>query len=133
MGEGIVVCGSVAQKLRQGGHTWAILQYVLGFKRLGWDVLFLDRRAGANIDSSLDVVEGVGPRGGFAGGDGGGRPCVGLPRWEVVERVKRAALLLNINGFMRDEEILGAARTRAFLDIDPGFGQMWHCLGLDEP
>src|SRR5436309_2475449 len=39
----IVIAGSVAQKPRHGGHTWVFLQYLLGFRRLGWDVLFLDR------------------------------------------------------------------------------------------
>jgi hypothetical protein len=29
-----------------------------------------------------------------------------------------------------DEEILAAARRKVFLDIDPGFGQMWRELGL---
>ena len=33
-------------------------------------------------------------------------------------------------GFLRDEEILAAARRKVFLDIDPGFGQMWRELGL---
>ena len=39
----IVVGGSVAQRAGQGGHTWLFVQYVLGLKRLGWDVLLLDR------------------------------------------------------------------------------------------
>ena len=33
-------------------------------------------------------------------------------------------------GFLDDEEILAAAPLRVFLDIDPGFGQMWRELGL---
>jgi hypothetical protein len=33
-------------------------------------------------------------------------------------------------GFLDDPEILAAARRRVFLDIDPGFGQMWRALGL---
>ena len=33
-------------------------------------------------------------------------------------------------GFLTDEELLGAARRRVFLDTDPGFPQMWHDLGL---
>src|SRR5262245_56558674 len=33
-------------------------------------------------------------------------------------------------GFLNHEKILAAARRRIFLDIDPGFGQMWHALGL---
>ena len=36
-------------------------------------------------------------------------------------------------GYLDDEEILGAAPLRVFLDIDPGFGQMWQELGLAEP
>ena len=43
MSKSIVIAGSLAQKPRQGGHTWVFLQYLLGFRRLGWDVLFLDR------------------------------------------------------------------------------------------
>ena len=37
-----------------------------------------------------------------------------------------------VMGFLDDEEILAAAPTRVFLDIDPGFGQMWQTLGLHE-
>ena len=33
-------------------------------------------------------------------------------------------------GFVRDPEVLAAARRRVFLDIDPGFGQVWKELGL---
>jgi hypothetical protein len=41
-------------------------------------------------------------------------------------------MLLNVMGFLDDEEILGLAPLRVFLDIDPGFGQIWHELGLHE-
>jgi hypothetical protein len=33
-------------------------------------------------------------------------------------------------GYLQDEEVLEKAPRRVFLDIDPGFGQMWHELGL---
>ena len=36
-------------------------------------------------------------------------------------------------GYLRDEEILGCASRRIFLDIDPGFGQFWNELGLHRP
>ena len=39
----IVIAGSLAQRPHHGGHTWVFLQYLLGFRRLGWDVLFVDR------------------------------------------------------------------------------------------
>jgi hypothetical protein len=61
---------------------------------------------------------------------GGGEQSVGLSRHEARERVAQAELLLNVMGFITDDEIMGSARRRVFLDIDPGFGQMWHELGL---
>jgi hypothetical protein len=32
-------------------------------------------------------------------------------------------------GYLKDEALLGCAPRRVFLDIDPGFGQMWQDLG----
>ena len=43
MGETLVIAGALAQRPGYGGHTWVFLQYLLGFKRLGWPVLLLDR------------------------------------------------------------------------------------------
>ena len=39
----ILVGGSVAQRPGSGGHTWVFLQYLLGFRRLGYDVVLVDR------------------------------------------------------------------------------------------
>jgi hypothetical protein len=62
----------------------------------------------------------------------GGRQVVGRSRAEVVDAARRSALLINVMGFLDDEEILAAAPMRAFLDIDPGFGQIWQELGLHQ-
>ena len=145
----IVLAGSVAQKPTQGGHTWVFLQYLLGFRRLGWDVLFLDRLDPAQCvddagrpcppDESLNVrrFSEVMDRFGLAGSYslllGDDRPTVGVPRPELLARVRASALLLNVMGFLTDDEILGAASRRVFLDIDPGFPQMWRELGLADP
>ena len=56
----------------------------------------------------------------------------GLPRPAVLERTRDAALLIDVMGFLGDDELLEAASLTAFLDIDPGFGQMWQALGLAE-
>jgi hypothetical protein len=63
----------------------------------------------------------------------GGAQTTGLARREVLERAARADILLNVMGYLDDEEILGQLRRRVFLDIDPGFGQMWRALGLHDP
>lgn len=147
----IVVAGSLARKPLRGGHAWVLLQYVLGLKRLGWEVLFLDHlEAEACVDGDgrsvppadslnlryfLDVMRGFGLERSCAllidgNGDGeNGVPEVGLSREETISRLREAELLLNVMGYVDDEELLAAARRRVFLDIDPGFGQMWRELG----
>jgi len=142
----IVLAGSLAQKPGSGGHTWVFLQYLLGFKSLGWDVLFLDELdparcvdgAGAvcsferswNLRYFLAVMERFGLVGSFSLSYNRGEQFVGVPREEVLARIQRSALLLNVMGFLKDEEILAQAPRRVFLDIDPGFGQMWKDLHL---
>jgi hypothetical protein len=144
----IVIAGSVAQKPCQGGHTWVFLQYALGLRRLGWDVVFLDRlepgmcvdQAGRfcpaarslNVRYFRDVMKRFGFRGSYAlfAHENGHEEAYGLDRRRTVALVRDATLLLNVMGFLTDEEILCAARRRVFLDIDPGFGQMWRALEL---
>ena len=128
----ITVAGSIAQKPHQAGHAWQFLQYLLGFRRLGWDVLFVDCLPGAGA-AGLGWVEAVMREFGLGGawsvvlGDG---EHAGVDRARVLEHVRDSELLLNVMGFLADEELLGAARKRVFLDTDPGFGQMWKALGL---
>src|SRR5262245_32882163 len=106
----IAVAGALAQKPGQGGHTWVFLQYLLGFRRLGWDVLFLDRlepgmcrdavgrpcapEKSENIRYLRDVLGRLGLGESFAVAYDGGSEWLGLPRAEVVRRVQGSALLL---------------------------------------
>src|SRR5215217_5549340 len=146
MAETIVIAGALAQKPRQGGHTWVFLQYLLGLQRLGWDVLLLDQLdSGMCVDPAgrpcslgrsvnlryvLEIAERFGLNGAFALIYNHGARFIGLSRQQVLERVENSAFLLNIMGYLTDEEILSRARRRVFLDIDPGFGQMWQDMGL---
>jgi glycosyltransferase involved in cell wall biosynthesis len=142
MPELVAVAGSVAQRPGRGGHAWVFLQYLLGFRQLGYDVLFLDRLTPEMAPGEewpprgpVEWLESVlGPHG--LGRDyclllgEGDEETVGLSRTEAIERVRRSALLLDVMGFLGDEEILAAAPRTAYLDIDPGFPQMWQELGL---
>src|SRR5258708_30573848 len=38
----ILVSGMIAANPWQGGATWALLQYILGFRRLGFEVYLVD-------------------------------------------------------------------------------------------
>ena len=148
MRRSVVITGSLAQRPGNGGHASVFLQWLLGFRRLGWEVLFLDRlepemcidAAGRpcslhdseNLRYLRRVMDGFDLGNSFALLGDGGRECVGRSREELVSQIKDADFLLNVMGFLTDEELLAAACRRVFLDIDPGFGQMWHALGLHD-
>lgn len=145
MANAIVIAGSLAQRPGVGGHTWVFLQYILGFRRLGWDVLFLDDlrpemckdRSGQpcepneswNVQYVRDVFRRFGLEEHYAIFCDG-RSIAGCDKARVVETIRGAAFLLNVMGYLTDLDLLSAARLRVFLDIDPGFGQMWKALGL---
>ncbi len=141
----VAIAAALAQRPQAGGHTWFGLQYLLGFRRLGWDVMLIDRldaemcrsRSGApcapedsaNLAYLAEEMERFGladcwtvllPNGAAAG----------LPRAEVERRLASSDLLLNVMGYLDDEDLLAAAPLRVFLDVDPGFGQMWRELLL---
>jgi hypothetical protein len=148
MRETIAVAGSLAQRPFHGGHTWVFLQYLLGFRRLGWEVLFVDRlepemcvdangrAVPLHASSNLTYLSQVMDR--FGLGDcwtllyDGGREVVGMDRDEAAARLRHSAFLLNVMGFVDDDELLSVPPRRVFLDIDPGFGQMWRELGLHD-
>jgi hypothetical protein len=141
-GRKIVFAGSLAQRPGNGGHTWVLLQYLLGLRRLGFDVLFLDRieremcvgRDGnatpyessvnrAYFDDVMrrfEVPHALLHGGSFRGGE----------RRDVERFVAESELLINVMGFFNESDLLGRARRKVFLDIDPGFPQMWKALGL---
>jgi hypothetical protein len=142
--ETIVIAGSMAQRPRAGGHSWVFLQYLLGLRRLGWDVLFIDWLEPAMCSGPVErstnaaYVRSVMERSGL-GDDfslldlSSGLAAAGLDREEVLRRARSSTLLLNVMGYLDDEEIMAAVPRRVFLDIDPGFGQMWRELGLADP
>ncbi len=135
----IVLGGSLAQKPGKGGHTWVFLQYLLGFKRMGWDVLFLDRMdpgmgdPTAGLEYTRRVFEGFGLSERYSVFGADGEVLAGRPRRDVLEFVGSSDVFLNVMGFVDDHEILSAAPLLTFLDIDPGFGQIWCQTGLHDP
>jgi hypothetical protein len=130
----IAIGGAIAQKPGCAGHAWQFLQYLLGLRRLGYDVLFLDRMSGTGPAATRgatwlgEVMAGQGLEHAWSL-DRGDR-TLGMSRSEALQFVADADVLINVMGFITDPELLGAARCRAFLDTDPGFGQMWQALDL---
>jgi hypothetical protein len=142
----VVVAVALAQSPARGGHAWVVLSYLLGFRRLGWRVVLVDRLPpeacidgrGARVAPersvgygyARDVLERFGLLDSYYLLVDGQREPVGRRRADLRSELRHADFLLNVMGFLDDAELRGEAQRRAFLDIDPGFPQMWADLGL---
>lgn len=140
----ILFSGMVAGDPRQGGAAWAVLQYLLGFRRLGHDVLFVEpvkasslRPAGAppidtvNAAYFRDVVGRFGLADSAALLVEGTCETVGLPYDAIRERAARADVLVNVSGMLADPDLTARVPVRVYLDLDPAFVQLWHAQGID--
>ncbi|HTN25894.1 MAG TPA: hypothetical protein VL120_18035 [Solirubrobacteraceae bacterium] len=130
----IVVSGMLAGVPGQGGASWAVLQYVLGLRRLGHDVVFVEPAPATA--ATRDYFEQVVARFGLAGRaallDPRTGACAGIDRGSLLAFAAGADLLLNISGVLADEQLLAAIGVRAFVDLDPAFTQLWcDAEGLD--
>src|SRR5258707_1880468 len=104
----VAIAGSVAQNIRYGGHVWVFLHYLLGFRRLGYDVLLIDGGPAGSpeLRRLADTLARFGLSDSYTvlGDDGAAR--AGVARRDVLGRVARADFLLNVTGILSDEQIL---------------------------
>ena len=141
----VLLSGMLAADPNQGGATWAVLQYLLGLRRLGHEVLLVEparrealRPAGASLADSANaayfraVMAEFGLEADAALLLAGTHETVGLPYASLRKRAGRADLLLNVSGMLTDEALLGPIPVRAYLDLDPAFNQLWQAVqGID--
>jgi hypothetical protein len=130
--ETIVVAGALAAKPGNGGEAWVRLSWVLGLRKLGFDAWLLEEVDAAAADAGreffLETVErhGLAERAVLAepGGTTGA-----LARPDLGDLAAGALGLVNVSGNLRDPGLLGAFPRRAYVDLDPGFTQLWHAEG----
>jgi hypothetical protein len=131
----IVVSGMVAGDPHQGGATWAVLQYVIGLRRLGHEVLLIeehDAKEDTPSDSYFEaVVRSFGLTDSAALLRRGTKEVLGLPYERLHERCRGADLLINISGILTDPDLVSSVPVRAYLDLDPVFNQLWDLEGID--
>ena len=141
----ILVSGMIAGVPHQGGATWAILQYLLGFKRLGHDVHFIEpvgeaalRPAGVPLARSDNAAYFRRVMADFGMGQtsalllAGTQRTVGVPYERLREIARRADVLVNISGLLTDEALTEDIPLRVYLDLDPAFTQLWQAVeGID--
>ena len=133
----IVVGGMIASVPEQGGATWAVLQFVLGLKELGHEVYFLEttsendtarshawtRRKKDTYFANVMREFGLGSYSALIRKKD--FTTAGLPYDEIARNVKDADVLVNLSGLFDDWEITGRIPIRIYVDLDPGFTQLW--------
>jgi len=124
-----VVAGALANKPHSGGEAWVRLAWVLGLRRLGWDVWFVERLGAVEPDALRFFEEvtasfGLEGRGSLLGP--GGEAFAGPGEAELAEVAASAECLFNISGHLDPGPLFEAPRRRIYVDLDPGFTQAWH-------
>jgi hypothetical protein len=141
----ILVSGAIANKPASGGEAWVRMSWVLGLRRLGHDVCFVEQIESADcvdphgrpaaFEDSLNrrsfetVLGSQAPGCPAALLCDGGRSGVGLGFDAVVEWARDADLLVNVSGHLDLEPVKAGPRRRAYVDVDPGFTQIWAAAG----
>lgn len=141
----ILLSGMIAGDPYQGGATWAVLQYLLGFQRLGHEVVFIEpvqskllRPVGTSLEDSDNIRYFLKVLRDFdLAGKGtllleDTRQTVGMEYEQLQHAAERADVLVNISGMLTDWELLRHIPMRVYLDLDPAFIQLWHAVqGID--
>jgi hypothetical protein len=128
----------------QGGAAWAVLQYLLGFERLGHEVLFIEQCAESDLEPEGEMLERSrnasyfgqvmaehGLERSSALLAAGTEKTVGVDYARLVEMTAEADLLVNISGILTDDRITSGIPVRVYLDLDPAFNQFWQVSGID--
>ena len=145
----IMVSGALANKYLNGGEAWVRLSWVLGLKKLGFKVFFVEQISRRNCvdaagamtsfekcvnlayfkkiteqfnlaDSAVLIYEN-------------GEQIYGPGYQQLLETADTADLLVNISGHLTFEPLWSRLRHKAYIDIDPGFTQFWHASGSPGP
>lgn len=128
----IIVSGAMASKAGQGGEAWVRLSWVLGLRKLGFDVLFVEQiesdetGAVANFFQETMLQFGLADRAILLGKD---EVLFGNSMASLLAFASEAVALVNISGHLRLEAVMERVQRRIYVDIDPGFTQVWQAQG----
>jgi hypothetical protein len=125
-----IVSGVLAGKPGNGGNAWARLSVVVGLRRLGFQVYFVEQIDHAGVENiayfeavmrQFDLTESAAL---VTSGE-----CYGIAKRELDDIAAEAALLVNFGGHLTAPQLMRPARCKVYLDDDPGFTQLWEGSG----
>ena len=140
----VIVSGALANKPFNGGEAWVRLSWALGLRRLGFRVYFVEQIVprvcvgggapapvadSANLAYFRQVTREFGLAETSALVDLETGETYGVPEAALRDIANSAELLVNISGHLTWLMVMTRVRRKAFVDIDPGFTQVWHSEG----
>ena len=133
-----VILGSFATSMQPeyGGAVWVRLQYMLGLRRLGiepywvdrvpaWNALERRRSLDYNLEQFARLADDFGFRDRYCVVVDGGAATYGMDAGQYDALTREAAALVNISGYLPEGSPLLRVPKRAYIDVDPGFTQIW--------
>lgn len=139
----IIVAGRMVAAPAQGGAIWAVLQWILGLRGMGHAVTFVEPWAPASdapapplaATAQAAALESVGSRFGLARDlalvDRVRGMATGMTIPELDRRLAEADLLVDLSGVIGAWDEAMRIPVRLYVDVDPGFTQLWHAEGHD--
>jgi hypothetical protein len=146
----VVLSSVIANKPRNGGNARMVLNWLEGLRQLGVDVFFVEQLQSVNCageasepvspDASInrtyfhDVISAYGFDKSAAlicdGDIDFDRATIyGATHAELRDLAGDADLLINISGHLSIQVLKDTFRRKAYVDLDPGYTQMWHAQG----
>jgi hypothetical protein len=118
------------------GSTWVRLQYVIGLQRLGIESYWVDRLGSIDpytYPHSLDylmkrfdlLAQKFGFQDRYCVIYNGGERYFGMTEQRFDRMTREADLLINISGMLKPSAQLMRIPRRVYVDVDPGFTQIW--------
>jgi len=133
----ILVSGRIGGTPFQGGATWAVLQYLLGFRELGHQVWFVesipveqltpigtDVARSSNASYCERVLSDVDLADRWALVVEGTSQTVGVDYSTLA--AARFDVHVNLSGCLDHPELTDRIPVRIYVDMDPAFTQVWH-------
>jgi hypothetical protein len=144
----VAVSGALANRPGNGGGAAVRATWVEALRRLGFEVWFVEQierrflhESGAGspgrerplhqdpVRFFEHVTAGCGLAGRAALLDERGEVVAGPPRAEVEQLAEDSALLVSLGGHLRLPSLLSRFRRRVYVDLDPGYTQLWQAGG----
>jgi hypothetical protein len=141
----IVATRETSRRAEFAGSMWVRFQYLLGLQKLGIESYWVDRIAQVDPFTQPHSLDYLMKRFGRIVDDWhlNGRACVdynhgeqffGMTEKELLRVIHDTDLLINMGGHLPPDSPLLEIPRRVFVDVDPGYTQIWaqQCdIGLD--